>query len=756
MNAAVSWKLPNFTPELLWNLGYVFLLLIGVLFFGIFLLRRERLRQGHENFVGRQELLPMIEDFLYYPHQDSAEADMEYVRMKISLRELVKIPAKRKLVSQILMELRKDVSGTPRTRLQNLYMDLGLHSDAFKKLQSRRWARVAKGIEELMDMQVALAYYIVKKYINHGNSVVRKQAQLAIISLRDEGLEYFMDMASGPVSEWQQMGIMEVLGRKEDFKPPFFAKWLHGTNEDILLLVLRLISAYEQRESARQVNPLLAHPNREIRLAALECIGKCRPEGVKSPLMDALPQGATVEERVQILDALAPLLTPSDSPWLEKHIDTEPAPLVKNKLISLKEALRQGLPEEEDRATTIQPPRALPAHEPPKALPCATEDPGGSQSGRGTPAVPAGDHSDEDPDKSPALPRFAPDFSLVDLKEALQLTAAAPESAPGEGQTHPSGAYQPEGWSDEELVVFDQCVEEAWEELLTAYLKVTHLKSYNPPGQPHGVQTNHSSMKPFEPTPDWLAKIEVTGEELIPGNGYTGLLEEILLRDLEENALVFKTDFIPRIVDQDTVAPDLEPAPEAREAEESFPIPEFQVDAAAIEQVPLASGDAGKSAEQAPDAEGEAGNFSILEEYFRHYDNESKVIMLGEIPEIGEEKDLAFLLKLFEDPDKKVRAGAKKAHALLRERLGLEADPAAPADETGLWEPQTLEEPAQASGYPDSGREGEEPRLDFFPDFEADPGAALAEEPVREDTSINGYLSRRRDRKTRRNKTIDG
>ena len=164
-----------------------------------------------------------------------------------------------------------DVSGDARDRVLALYQDLNLDEDAFKKLKSWRWERISQGILELTEMEVGKAYPYIRKFINDRRGVIRKQAQLASVTLKKEGINYFLDTARYRISEWQQLKLLEVLRNREEFEPPRFKAWLTSENRDVVLFALRLIRHYRQNDAESATLTLLKHRQEVVRSAALEC-----------------------------------------------------------------------------------------------------------------------------------------------------------------------------------------------------------------------------------------------------------------------------------------------------------------------------------------------------------------------------------------------------------------------------------------------------------------------------------------------------
>ncbi|MBT8301491.1 MAG: hypothetical protein KJO63_09185, partial [Maribacter sp.] len=186
----------------------LFIVLAIVIISTVFYFKRKLTINSRKTLEKKRELSPMISEFIFYSKDASKEEKHVYIEHKILIRELLNKDFDRKVLTSILLDLRKDVTGESQRQLIDLYKNLGLHEDAYKKLNSWRWAVVAKGILELTQMHVTESYQMIAGFINDRRSVVRKQAEIATVTLRNEGISYFMDTTKYRISEWQQIVLL--------------------------------------------------------------------------------------------------------------------------------------------------------------------------------------------------------------------------------------------------------------------------------------------------------------------------------------------------------------------------------------------------------------------------------------------------------------------------------------------------------------------------------------------------------------------
>ena len=274
----------------------------------------------------------MINEFLFYEDSNTKEEKMNYLNLKVQIRELIKNNFDRDVLTEVLLDLRKDLSGQSQAVLIELYTDLGLHHDAYEKLGSRKWQVVSSGIVELTTMEVDESYGLIIKFINHRQSTIRKQAEIAVVNLREEGIKYFLDNTKFKIAEWQQLKLLDVLRHKPNYNPPQFALWLTSTNTHVVLFSLRLIKYYSQNGAEESIITLLKHKNRDIQAEAIECIKDFYFVNALITLKLVYSK-ASHDIKIAILDAIGELGTKAEVSFLENLQLTERNFNIKSKVI---------------------------------------------------------------------------------------------------------------------------------------------------------------------------------------------------------------------------------------------------------------------------------------------------------------------------------------------------------------------------------------------------------------------------------------
>lgn len=687
--------------DILWQLVLTFGGLAALFFLLIFYFRNHLVAKERDLSDRKTELTPLIRNYLLQQVESTKENEADLLWTKMEIRNFLNNPLDRKVITEIMLEVQRD--GLPETRKQisALYQYFGLHDRALQQLESRKWDTVSRAISELTEMQVSQAYDAIKAHINSKNSVVRKQAQLATVQLKEEGIQFFLDTARYPISQWQQVKILEILTSNSEFTVPSFRDWLVSENQEVVLFALRLIRVFRQMDAQQALLMFLNHKSERIQVAAVECIGDFQYDPARWSLR-SIYKKASSELKIHILHALQAIGNTEDISWLDQQARADASFLVRSKarlavnalqpVVGLTEMGIQGelelwAPETSDNsAKNIS---NLPEEDPTEAN--ITDDLFSSE--------------------TVLLHTLRPDFTTA-LRPHNTGDAKSPAEEDLEGfliETPVDLAF--EAWTEEHEQVFGDCIIEELLDILNSEPVQDTPKQGSSEFLPWvtNIAQNTPGKIASQNLPEWVRELEVEVELLSGATGYAGILREILLQELRETERVLETEFIPGTGGG--------PPPEQKE-DEAFEeadfanllFPEFEVDS---EDIHLAAESPG---EHSGITQGttELSCFSIFHEFFRSYDTESKLILLDQIHAVGGKKELAFLKGLFEDPDHRIRVGARKEHALLTKKLNIDPGPDEKMETSAIWTPSAEEE--KRIGTDPGDEPSEIADLNFSPD----------------------------------------
>ena len=332
-------KAPEYNLDILWGMALLFMVLAIIYSMGIFYLRNRIGSQTTRRKQRKIQFTPVISAFVFYQDSQNIEEKKNYLNLKIQIRELMKDNFDRAVLTEILLDLRKDLSGQSQQVIKELYIDLGLHNDAFKKLSSLRWQVVTKGIFELTTMEVKESYGLIIKLINHRQTTIRKLSEIAVVTLGEDGISHFLDKTKYKISEWQQLKLLDILRHKQNFTAPDFSNWLTSHNTHVVFFALRLIKYFKQSNALRSTITLLKHKRRAIRLEAIDCI-KDFYFTEALPTLKLIYPKANSEFKIAILDAIGVIGSDSDIAFLTAIHSKESNFNVKGKIVGTLNKIR--------------------------------------------------------------------------------------------------------------------------------------------------------------------------------------------------------------------------------------------------------------------------------------------------------------------------------------------------------------------------------------------------------------------------------
>ena len=584
----------------------------------------------------------MISEFLFFEEHATKIEHQEYVNLKIEIRELIKEDFNRKVLTGILLDLQKDVSGITKKRVFKLYYELGLQEDAYAKLNSWRWEVVSQGILELTQMQVTEAYGFITKFINDKRGIIRKQAEIATVTLKHEGINYFLDTTNYKISEWQQLKLLDVIRNLESFQPPKFKAWLTSNNKYVVLFALRLIKYYKQNDAYSSIIELVKHSNDQIKAEAIGCIREFNILDARDTLKLVFYKCST-DNKILILDTLAIFGQKEDISFLQIIQNKETNFSVKSKALS---AINTIYPE------SIMPTEGIENilnYQIPEAIFTNPEEITGQN-------VPSENKSlaDESPAGTDECIEVLLNFNLNASQTIEDHTTLEREEIEFKLEVDLDGT--------EALADSLNRLPVAYEEVLfkTPFLfsdEVAPTDSINSETE-NKVHGNLSGLTSIDGTLDTI--FNIPSPCFIHDPSITASIEEFIDKQL---SIVELLEAIDEFGDKREI-PLLE---ELRDNEE---MEAFKTQILGlIERFSNKNTSLGKLTN-----ENSSELYSVFEEFFRKYDTDSKLLLLEEIPFVGDEKELYFLSKLIYDPDLGIRECAKRVHQELKKRLDLEKD----------------------------------------------------------------------------------
>lgn len=250
------------------------------------------------------------------------EESSEGIQLPAKFYRILKNKMARQFAIDELIRCKKNFTGLVGETIVQLYIQLGLKNDSIAKVRSRKWWHKARGIQELYLMNQIDVLKTIYKNTNNGNEFVRMEAQTGVIHMTGFPGLRFLDVASYPLTEWQQIKLLEQLRltpKKEDLTEQIKG-WLESANDTVAIFALKLADEYQQLAVVSNVVNCLVHPNERVRTQAVKTLTRLEDPNTATILLGYFRKEGFMNRKL-MLDALATLATEKHAPFLEQLLD---------------------------------------------------------------------------------------------------------------------------------------------------------------------------------------------------------------------------------------------------------------------------------------------------------------------------------------------------------------------------------------------------------------------------------------------------
>ena len=244
---------------------FVFLTLLALLFAFIlgFALYKRRVAKKKKNW--QEKIATMISHAIF-----ATEEDDEPGGITKDVEKLLHNSTFRQYVIDELIHAKKNLSGSSTTNLKKFYEALELNNDSFKKLNNAKWHIKAKGIQELAIMKQIKYVKEIFRLTNNENELVRNEAQGALVNFYGFPGLRFLNVTVHPISQWQQIQLLNKLSSAKPQKIDAIKKWLQSPNESVIIFSLKLATFYHCFAIYDTVINCLQHTSMQVKFSALE------------------------------------------------------------------------------------------------------------------------------------------------------------------------------------------------------------------------------------------------------------------------------------------------------------------------------------------------------------------------------------------------------------------------------------------------------------------------------------------------------
>jgi hypothetical protein len=239
-----------------------------------------------------------------------------------------------------LIHLHENFTGETAVRLELIYRKLDFHKDSLKKLKSRRWYLVAKGLRELALMNIRESTAPMLLFINSKSELLRMEARIALVKLSENDPLFFLSKETEPLSAWDMANLHAMLAKLPETGIPFFSTWLNSSNKSVVLFCIAMTGAFKQNDAVPVLMRLLDQDDEPVKEAAIKALREMNALQAEEKLIAMYPL-ETPHVQNEILKSLETIAS-ERSISLYEHILHQPVPDLQHALHSVKALLMLG------------------------------------------------------------------------------------------------------------------------------------------------------------------------------------------------------------------------------------------------------------------------------------------------------------------------------------------------------------------------------------------------------------------------------
>jgi hypothetical protein len=287
------------------------IVLIGFIFIYLFLKkkleqRKVFLQNSLNTFIGEIAICESEDEL------NEVFSNLDHQRV---LLQFQKNKSDRDLFISELSETSRKFRGTTVENILWLFEKLNLEKQLLKSLDQKKWHKKAKAIQQLTYLQQKKSFKNIFSFTNDENDLLRMEAQIALVKMMGfEGLK-FLNKITHPVSEWQQIRLIEELSNHDVTQLENISEWLSSKNSSVVNFALRLAEIYRLYDFYDEVKHCLSHNSYTVCKTAVVTISQISNEGTAGLLVTHYP-GYDTSTQIKILKILQVDGTKEQLPFL--------------------------------------------------------------------------------------------------------------------------------------------------------------------------------------------------------------------------------------------------------------------------------------------------------------------------------------------------------------------------------------------------------------------------------------------------------
>lgn len=177
------------------------------------------------------------------------------------------------IIREVILFYHRNLDGDAKKRLEELYRETKLKEQDLNRLKKGEWHEQARAITNLGEMRIRETLFEILQYADNPNEFVRNEAQYVAVVLGGKRALSFLEEIKSPISEWQQIRLLDECMKFQYQLLEKISDWLRSTNHSVVLFGLKVVRNTNQYQGKSEIKKLLYHKNPRIQEKAVEtCI----------------------------------------------------------------------------------------------------------------------------------------------------------------------------------------------------------------------------------------------------------------------------------------------------------------------------------------------------------------------------------------------------------------------------------------------------------------------------------------------------
>ena len=227
----------------------------------------------------RSAVSSLLEEVIFYE-------PLESIIIPLAVNMLLNKKSFRCFIAAEIIKIKRSLSGDAGANLVRLYKALNLDKDVLRKLSNPKWHVKAQAVKEMAAMEQKQYTKNIFRLTNNPHDLLRIETQCALVDLYGFAGLRFLNVTLRPLSEWQQLLLLQKLPVILSEDHSSVIKWLASRESTITIFALRLISHFKCYQLHSTVVALLDHDAPEVRCEAVKCLQQIFMEETSQELLN--------------------------------------------------------------------------------------------------------------------------------------------------------------------------------------------------------------------------------------------------------------------------------------------------------------------------------------------------------------------------------------------------------------------------------------------------------------------------------------